>query len=51
MVKAAVFLVKKVGDVFGMEIGKKAKNEIVIWGTGKYGELAYYYYKDSCNIK
>ncbi len=42
---------KKVGDVFGMEIGKKAKNEIVIWGTGKYGELAYYYYKDSCNIK
>ena len=30
---------------------KPDKNEVVIWGTGKYGELAYYYYKDICCIK
>lgn len=25
-------------------------NNIVIWGTGRMGITAYYYYKDSCNI-
>ncbi len=26
------------------------KQKIVIWGTGRFGELAYYYYKNECDI-
>ncbi len=26
------------------------KQKVAIWGTGRFGELAYYYYKDSCEI-
>lgn len=24
--------------------------DIYIWGAGKYGDMAYIYYKDDCNI-
>jgi hypothetical protein len=29
---------------------KQVASDIIIWGTGMYGKLAYEYYKDFCNI-
>ena len=37
-------------DELGRGVQFMQKNEIVIWGTGRIAEIAYYYYRENCNI-